>query len=104
MAILSKNASPEDFACSSEDSGIDGTYEYENSEKSISPKDRLRVVKQEIGTALFHNRNLRLEVNQLALTLGSLLRDLTQQENTLQTALRFVDKAIKKTEGRSEDE
>lgn len=77
---------------------IETDWTCEGRERTLTPEDRLRTARQEIGTALFTNRHLRLEVNQLAQTLSSLLRDTAQQENTLQTALRAVNRALKETE------
>ena len=97
MAILtSKNGTVTGFADTAEEIETDWTCE--DSRRALTPEDRLRAARQEIGTALFINRHLRLAVNQLAQTLSSLLRDTTQQENTLQTALRAVNRALKETE------
>jgi hypothetical protein len=97
MAILtSKNGTVTGFADTAEE--IEMNLSREGRERPFTKEDRLRTARQEIGTALFINRHLRLEVNQLAQTLSSLLRDTTQQENTLQTALRAVNRALKETE------
>ena len=97
MAILtSKDGTVTGFADTAEETGTDWTCE--DRRRPLTPEDRLRTARQEIGTALFINRHLRLAVNQLAQTLSSLLRDTTQQENTLQTALRAVNRALKETE------